>query len=887
MSLKEAGVLWYQMPLKVVEAKLYSNLKTGLNHSQVEAHRRRYGANIIESGKQRNHFLLLLDQIKSPLVLVLLLAGVVTFALGEYANFFVIFAVVIANTAVGFTQEEKSARIFKDLSGNLKYFVPVIRNGDKKNINVEELIPGDLIALSAGELVPADARLVESHNLSTDEAILTGESAPVTKNAHELNEAGRITDQINMVWKSTLVTTGSGLALITATGAETEIGKIARLTENLNETETPFQKSIKKLSYFLTLVVAGATLIIFLLGYLRGIAWWDSLLTALAVAVAAIPSGLPIAVTVVLAFGVQAIFKKGGLVKNLSAVETLGGVSTIMTDKTGTLTKAEMSVEVIVPRSEAVSDRRDILAMALMSSEGFVEHGEEAKIIGRPIERAIIKAGLDIGLNQNDLFEREPQLDFLPFDSRRRFSASLNQGEGRKKRIYVTGAPELFLNQAKYFYDNGKPKLFAKIHQQYFHNILNTHAKQMIRFVATGYLSANQTTNLTHNQTLDGLVFGGLIGVRDELRADARESIKIAELAGARVVMVTGDNELTAMAVARELAISNNESSFLSGVELEIPEGEPVVPTINDTRVFARMLPEQKLNLLKYYQADGEIVAMTGDGVNDAPALKHADIGIALGSGTAVAKAASDLVLVNNSFSTIISAIAEGRRILDNLKKIVAYLLSTGFSEIVLVGGALLFGAPLPLFPIQIIWNNIIGESLMTFAFAFEEAEDDVMRRHPRQTDLRRVLTPNLIFLIIVIATITGLISLLTYLFLLKNGLALDKLRSIMFVILSLDSLYFSFSLKNLKRPIWKIKPLSNHYLVVSFFASLGILLFTFIIPGLSKILSLVPLSLMEVLLIFVLGLVNLLLIELVKFISFSSGWFDGKIEINNQKIDF
>ena len=257
----------------------------------------------------------------------------------------------------------------------------------------------------------------------------------------------------------------------------------------------------------------------------------------------------------------------------------------------------------------------------------------------------------------------------------------------RKKRIYVTGAPELFLNQAKYFYDNGKPKLFAKIHQQYFHNILNTHAKQMIRFVATGYLSANQTTNLTHNQTLDGLVFGGLIGVRDELRADARESIKIAELAGARVVMVTGDNELTAMAVARELAISNNESSFLSGVELEIPEGEPVVPTINDTRVFARMLPEQKLNLLKYYQADGEIVAMTGDGVNDAPALKHADIGIALGSGTAVAKAASDLVLVNNSFSTIISAIAEGRRILDNLKKIVAYLLSTGFSEIVLVGG--------------------------------------------------------------------------------------------------------------------------------------------------------------------------------------------------------
>ncbi len=879
MSLKEAGVLWYQMPLKVVEAKLFSNSVVGLNHAQVEAHRRRYGANIIEGGKQRSRLLLLWDQIKSPLVLVLFLAGLITLFLGEYANFFVIFAVVVANTVVGFTQEEKSARIFKDLSGNLKYFVPVIRNSEKKNINVEELVPGDLISLSAGELVPADARLVESRNLSVDEAILTGESMPVSKNAREIAEANRITDQINMVWKSTLITSGSGLALVTSIGRETEIGKIAELTESLNETETPFQKSIKKLSYFLTLIVTGATLVIFILGFARGVPFWDSLLTAMAVAVAAIPSGLPIAVTVVLAFGVQSIFRKGGLVKNLTAVETLGGVSTIMTDKTGTLTKAEMTVEIIAPRSDVISDRRDILAMAIVATEGFVEAGEKVKIIGRPIERAIIKAGLDIGLKQTDLLSVENQIDFLPFDSRRRFSASLNQSlEGKRKRIYVTGAPELFLNKAKYYYVDGKPKLFSKIHRQFFHNILNTHAKNMVRFVATGYISANTKKTLAHDMELDGLVFGGLIGVKDEIRADVRESMLLAESAGARVVMVTGDNELTALAVAKEVGIGENDLNVISGDAFEIPDNEPVKPTINETNVFARMLPEQKLNLLKYYQADGEIVAMTGDGVNDAPALKHADIGIALGSGTAVAKAASDMVLVNNSFSTITAAIREGRRILDNLKKIVAYLLSTGFSEIVLVGGALLFGAPIPLFPIQIIWNNIIGEGLMTFAFAFEDAEDDVMKRKPKQADLRRVLTPNLIFLIIVIATITGLISLLTFLFLLKNGMPIEKLRSIMFVILSLDSLYFSFSLKNLKRPIWKIKPFSNHYLVASFFASLGILSLTFIVPGLSKILSLVPLSFAEVLMIIVLGLINLLLIEVTKFISFSSGWFDDKM---------
>lgn len=879
MSLKEAGMLWYQMPLKVVEAKLFSNSVVGLNHAQVEAHRRRYGANIIESGKQRSRLLLILDQIKSPLVLVLFLAGLITLFLGEYPNFFVIFAVVVANTVVGFTQEEKSARIFKDLSGNLKYFVPVIRNAEKKNINVEELVPGDLIVLSAGELVPADARLVESRNLSVDEAILTGESRPVNKNARELAETNRITDQVNMVWKSTLIVSGSGLALVTSIGRETAIGKIAELTESLNETETPFQKSIKKLSYFLTLIVTGATLVIFILGFARGVTFWDSLLTAMAVAVAAIPSGLPIAVTVVLAFGVQAIFRKGGLVKNLAAVETLGGVSTIMTDKTGTLTKAEMTVEIIAPRSDVISDRRDILAMAIVTTEGFVEQGEKSKVIGRPIERAIIKAGLDIGLKQNELIRIEPQIDFLPFDSRRRFSASLNQrSKGRRKRIYVTGAPELFLSKAKYYYVGGKPKLFSNVHRQFFHDILSLHGKNMVRFVATGYISANTKKTLERDMELDGLVFGGLIGVKDEIRTDVRESMLMAEAAGARVVMVTGDNAVTALAVAREVGIVSNDENVISGEILEIPDGEPVKPTINETKVFARMLPEQKLNLLKYYQADGEIVAMTGDGVNDAPALKHADIGIALGSGTAVAKAASDMVLVDNSFSTIISAIREGRRILDNLKKIVAYLLSTGFSEIVLVGGALLLGVPIPLFAIQIIWINIIGEGFMTFAFAFEESEDDVMKRKPKASNTHAVLTPNLIFLILVMSIVTGVKCLLVFLFLLNTDLGLDKIRTIMFVILSLDSLYFSFSLKNLKRPIWKIKPLSNHYLVASFFASLGILCLTFVVPGLSKILSLVPLTFTEVLLVIVLGLINLLLIEVTKFVSFSSGWFDAKI---------
>jgi Ca2+-transporting ATPase len=517
--------------------------------------------------------------------------------------------------------------------------------------------------------------------------------------------------------------------------------------------------------------------------------------------------------------------------------------------------------------------------MAILASDAFIEGREEALaewvIRGGPIERAVVLAGLDSGINQEDILKINPRIDFLPFESERRFVASLHKNKKHNSnKLYLIGSPELLLEKAEFVYSNKKKiKITKKVREELAQAQVKNSSEGM-RLIGIAYNDVDwdilpKKENGDKNIFFDGLVFSGFIVLHDPLRTEVVESIKTAKEAGARVIMLTGDNPVTAAKIAEEAGIKRKGSRVLTGNDIEKYNDNELFEAIKNTDVFARVLPVQKLRIVRLLKSRDHVVAMTGDGINDAPALRSADIGIALGSGTEVAKEASDVILINNSFSIIVDAIEEGRRILDNLKKIVAYLLSTSFSEIFVVGGALLVGAPLPLLPSQIIWTNILEEGFMNFAFAFEPKEAGLMKRNPRESGMKNILTPDLKKLIVLIAFITGIFLIALYFFLLYLKLPIEEVRTFMFIALSLDSIFFAFSIKNLHKPIWEINLLSNKYLLASLSFSIIMLIATLTVQPLQKLLSLTPPSMSEFGLIVFLGFLNLTIIEIVKYLVF------------------
>jgi len=886
---------WHHFSLDAIEKHFGTKVDTGLTPVDVARQQGLHGKNVLEREKRKTFLTTALEQFKSPLVFILLIAGIVTFYLHEYVDTIVIGIALSINVLVGAFQEERAGKAFEKLNQSRQRFANVLRSGKKKKIFAEELVPGDVLLVESGMYIPADARLIAVNGLSLNEAALTGEWVEVKKDTKEIVEGARITEQENMIWMGTLVAGGSGVAVVVATGGATQLGSIAKELGERNTVVTPLQKSIHKLATYITYAITAALMVIFVVGLLRGEPLGDLLLVAIAIAVAAIPSGLPAAVTVVLALGMEAILKRGGLVRNLLAAETLGSTTIILTDKTGTLTKAEMRVSSILSLTSFENkdlhkktkktlthgtDERDVLAMAMLTSDAFVEGYDNALsewvVHGRPVERAIMLAGLESGLNQEILLEKNKQLDLVPFNSEHRFSATLHKQEDIKagNRMYFTGAPETLLGGASFVYENGKKRRVTKKIISNFIQAQEKYALDGMRVLALAFKDVQADkipSDMLHDPSklMEGLVFGGLIVVHDPVRADAAESIKEARGAGAEVIMLTGDNENTARRVAIEVGISSLKGASLTGKEVEDMTDKELLRALKTVRIFARVLPHQKMRIVKVLKESGEVVAMTGDGINDAPALRRADIGVALGSGTEVAKEASDIILINNSFTIIVRAIEEGRRILDNLKKIVAYLLSTSFSEIFVVGGAILVGAPLPLLPAQILWTNIIEEGFMNFAFAFEPKEDDVMKRNPRSHAMRSIVTPHLRSLIIILSLITGIILVALYFILLRLGLAIEEIRTIMFAVLSVDSIFFSFSLKDLSQPLWKINPFSNRYLLGALAISIGALLLALFVPAIRDLLSLVPVSGFDLMFVFIIGFMNLVAIEVVKYIYF------------------
>jgi Ca2+-transporting ATPase len=889
---------WYQLSAKEVEEKLNTDIKSGLTAMKVATRQKKYGKNVFEKAKKETSTDRITKQLKSPLVFILIIAGIGTLLLGEYLDMTVIFIAVLINIIIGVFQEKRASSAFEKLAESQEKHATVIRDGKKIVIEATELVPGDIVAMEAGMYIPADVRIVEYNNLSVNEAALTGEWVSVSKDAGVIEKDTHITGQLNMAWMGTLASSGTALGIVVETNGKTQIGKIAKSLAYAEETQTPLQKSIKKLAKFLANFTIISVAIILLIGIFRGESIAEMLLVSIALAVAVMPEGLPAAVTVVLALGMEAILKKGGLVRNLLAAETLGSTTVILTDKTGTLTMAEMRVASVITLNSLkktsgkeiparigkvgsfeVVDERSVLDMAILTSDAFIEGKEEALsewvVRGRPVERAVMIAGIDSGINQDDLLKSQPRIDFLPFESKRRFVASLhNTLKSKKNRLYLSGAPELLLEKASFVYSNNKKIKLTKNTREKLAKVQEEKSSEGMRLIGVAYKDTRENTlpgkeSAESTVVLENIIFAGFIVLHDPLRPEVGESIKTAREAGARVIMLTGDNPATAAKIAQEAGIKRKGTDVLTGNDIENYEDSELLKALETTDVFARVLPDQKLRIARLLKSEGHVVAMTGDGINDAPALRSADIGIALGSGTEVAKEASDVILINNSFSIIVNAIEEGRRILDNLKKIVAYLLSTGFSEIFVVGGALIVGAPLPLLPAQILWTNILEEGFMNFAFAFEPKESDVMKRDPHASSMKNILTPNLKRLIMLIAVVTGVFLILFYFFLLYLNLPIEEIRTFMFIAMSVDSIFFAFSVKNLHKPIWKIKVFSNKYLLVSLSISTAMLIAAITLPPLQKLLSLTPPSMLEFVIILALGLFNLAVIEFVKYFVF------------------
>jgi Ca2+-transporting ATPase len=885
---------FHSADINAVFEKLGVDPKRGLTREESRKRLKKHGFNVLKEERHFRSLEIILRQIKSPLVFILIIAGVFTLYLKEYTDFIVIFIAVLINTLVGYIQEKQASDSFRKLKSSIKKYAVVLRDGLEHRIESSAIVPGDILILREGDQIPADARIFEEKGLEANESILTGEWLSSKKSAEKVEAKSRITEQTDMLWMGTLVVKGWAKAVVCRTGKETELGKIAGLLKEGKEKLTPMQKNIASISRLLTILVTFVVIAIFLLGVLRGESLGNMFITSVAVAVAAIPEGLPVAITVILALGMRSILKKGGLVRKLNAAETLGSCDIILTDKTGTLTEAKMQVSHIIASEQMLKkpdlktlenfaeQKSRLLKIGIFTSDAFIENPKERLekwiIRGGPMDKAIFIAGIEAGMNPNKLLENCERIDFLPFDAERRFVASINKGsifntpdyklESDKNTVYISGAPETILAiSSNYIIGNELKTLTAPLKKKikdFYENI----TMEGVRMIAVAFKNADQKEfpRDNHDHFFGGFTFCGLIGFHDPIRENVASSLQKARSAGVRTVMVTGDHKSTALAVAQKIGLLES-GGILSGEELEKIGKKELEDKIENIDIFSRVLPHQKMDIVEAWQSRNKIVAMTGDGVNDAPALKRADIGVAVESGTDVAKEASDIVILNNSFSVIVAAIEQGRIIIDNIRKVVTYLLATGFTEVILIGSTLFLGYPLPVLPAQILWANIIQEGFMNFAYAFEPKEKDVMTRSPEDRVSKKIINAEMKTLIFIIGIITDLFLLALFFTLYKMNYDLGKIRTIMFAGLSVDAIFFAFSLRSLRRPIWKINPFSNPYLILALGISLAFLLGALLFPPIQNLLHLHPISFFEFLIVLGLGVLDLAAIEVGKLV--------------------
>jgi len=876
---------WHALSIASVARFTRTNITEGL--SEEEATKRlRAERNQLPQPPRDTLVTRAIKQVLGPISLVLVFAAVATLFLAHYADAIVITIALLINVVIGVLQEGRASKAFDTLQQGIAKHATVVRSGKMRDIPADEVVVGDVVVLSLGTEIPADMRIVETHGVLMNESALTGEWVGVEKTVAEVKEQTPLAERASMAYAGTLLAAGNGRGVVTAVGRHTELGKIAVALAETVSPKTPLEKDMHSVTKFLLYTVLAIILVITILSVVRGLPFADILVIAIALAVSSVPEGLPAAVTVVLALGMERILKSGGLVRSLLAAETLGATSIILTDKTGTLTEGRMQVAgfatvdgVTTSATEGVA--HTLLRAGVLGADAYIEERmaaepEENTIVahGRPVEQAILLAGLEAGIAVDEVRVDTPRIDSLPFDSGRRASGMLVTEE-KKNIAYLIGAPELFMEHAKWVRVSGGTESMTQYRSRFFMTLLTEAAQEGKRVIAVGrsvwsepsFPKEKEFTNVLQELELMGFIF-----FSDTVRAEAKASVAEMRAAGAHVAMLTGDNPETALAIAREVGIAGPGVIAHTGADLAGLSDADLVTMVRKHPVFARVTPADKLRIANVLRGAGEVVAMTGDGVNDAPALQAAAIGIAVGNGTDVAKEASDLILLKNGFGTITAAIAEGRRLRDNVKKIFAYVVSTNFSEVFVVVTALAMGLPLPILPTQILWSNLVNGGPMNVAFAFEPLYPNAMRRGPKDPEIAKVLSKKVLKFIFLVGIVTGTLLVGLFLFLVAQGVAEDTLRTIMFVALSFDAMFMAFSLKSFSTPLWRLPLLSNKFLVIALLGSLATLSVALFVPVVSHLLRIVPLAASSIGLLALVGITNLVIVEGSKYFFFIRG---------------
>lgn len=861
---------------------------SGLSVKEAESRLLRYGENKLKGKKPISKLIIFISQFKSPLAYILLLAGIISLLVREYADAGVIMGAVFLNAVIGFFQENKANRALAKLKEMVEHKALLFRDGNEIELESSQVVPGDIIIIEAGNRIPADARLIQAIDLKVNEANLTGEAIPSSKSLIPLDKGIPLADRENMVYSSTVAVSGKGRAVVVATGQDTEIGKISELVSETKDEETPLQSRLAELSKFLGIIVLGVCSLVLLIGILQGRGFFEMFLVSVALAVSAIPEGLLISVTFNLVLGMQMILREKALTRKLVAAETLGSTTVICTDKTGTLTEGKMSVSHIVigeneyevgsEGSRQTKGEAKLVSLALqigmMCNNAIIEDPEkglnELRIIGLPTESALMSSALQSGLDRNKLIKEEAVVGELPFSSNTKFMASLHRRTSGSLVLYEKGAPEIVLLKSSTYYHKGKEsRLTIAVLEKLKRNFENL-TKSGLRVIAVAYrefknLNWNDDSNDNDwSKVDDKLTFVGFIALKDPLRPNVRETIAKTREAGIRTVIITGDHRLTAQAIGKEAGLDVSSKNILTGDDLDHLDDVALRKIAGRVDIYARVSPHHKLHIVQALQKNGEVVAMTGDGINDSPALKAADIGIALGTGTDIAKETSDIVLLDNSFKVIVSAVRQGRVIFSNIKKVITYLISDAFSEVILVVGSIIFGMPLALLPAQILWINIVNDGLPDFSLAFEKGAPGLMKRKPisKKTPIVDGEMKAIIFGSGIIRDL-GILALFVWMY--KAGFRIEYLRSFFFAILGVKSLMTIYSIRSLSEPIWRINPFRNVYMILATLVSFLLLLFAIYFPVLNKFLSIEPLPLLSWLIIFAIGMGSVVATEIAK----------------------
>ena len=891
---------WFNKTVQEVEKELGTSADKGLNQNQVEESAKKYGLNELQEKKKDSLLKKFIAQFKDFSIIVLIIAAIVSGIVGVVegegiTDTIIILIVVFLNAIIGIIQESKAEKSLEALKKLSSHAAKVIRNGKEQVIPARELVPGDLVVIETGDYVAADLRIIEAINLKSQESSLTGESVPVEKTTEKIDgqEIG-LGDRKNMLFSSSLITYGRGKAIVVDTGMNTEVGKIAGMLDQAEKQETPLQKRLNSLGKTLGIACLAICAAIFAIGLIQGKPIIDMFMTAVSLAVAVIPEGLVAVSTIVLAIGVQKMVKKNAIVKKLPAVETLGSSTVICSDKTGTLTQNKMTVERVfcddelqdIKNINKTEDFKKLVYNCMLCNDSRVlENGE---IGGDPTETALVDMAFKQKYTQ-EIFKENPRVEEVPFDSERKLMTTVNKNNG-KYIVYTKGGVDELLKCCNSFLYKGQVRTNLETYVSWVRENNEKMAREALRVLAFAYKELDHMPSKEEMKTIESnLIFVGMVGMIDPPREEAKKAVEKCKKAGIKTVMITGDHKVTAIAIAKKLGILKDESEALTGIELDKISDEQLTKDIRKYSVYARVSPEHKVRIVKAWQANGEVVAMTGDGVNDSPALKTSDIGCAMGKvGTEVAKEAADVILTDDNFATIVSAVEEGRRIYDNILKVIQFLISCNVGEVVVLLLATLFAPQIGqwfgitdvtmiqvLLPIHILWINLVTDSFPALALAFDPANKDIMDRKPIKKG-EGIFTKGRTFRIIYQGIMIGLLTLSAFLIGLAtttepiDGLTLEQTKievgeTMAFVVLAFSELVHVFNVRDNKNSIFKTGILGNKVLLLAVGASALLMAVILVIPGLREVFSIPILPMGNVLEIIGLVLAPVVIVEILK----------------------